>query len=888
MPDFNKIAKKWQKKWESSRIFEVKEDPKKKKYYVLEMYPYPSGSGLHMGHARNYCIGDAFARYKRMNNFNVLYPMGYDSFGLPAENAAIKTKSHPKPFTEKAINFFIKQQKELGLSYDWSRVIASHTPEYYKWDQWIFLKMYEKGLVYKKKSVVNWCPKCNTVLANEQVHNGKCWRHEDTNVEAKDLEQWFFKITDYAEELYDDIDKLKGWSEDVKLMQKNWISKKEWIDIDYEVEGKDKKITVSTTRPDTNFGATFVVIAPEHSLLSKEENLVPEKYRKAVDDYILCAKNKTEEERIEGGAKKTGVFTGLYCINQLTNKKMPIWVTDFVLMSVGTGIVVGVPGHDKRDFEFAQEFNLPIVRVVVGSDGDTSPITRKEQVQEEEGTMINSGLLDGLDIHTATKKIMNHFEEKGWGRRTIRYRLHDWLISRQRFWGCPIPIIYCDKCGIIPVPEKDLPVKLPENYKFTIGKGNPLEHCKEFINTKCPKCSQKAKRETDTMDTFVDSSWYFLRYTDPKNTKLPFDPKKADYWMPIDMYIGGKEHATMHLIYFRFFTKFLRDLKLLKIDEPSPNLFNQGMLHKEGVVMSKSKGNVVIPEEVAKNFGIDTARLFLLFVASPDKDMEWSDKGIEGSFRFLNKFYHLIAEKKTTDKTTEKEESKLNKTIKEVTQSFENLLFNKAIISLMQFTNWFSNQQTISKESKEKLVLMMLPFTPHICEELWEKLGNKPFCSLAKWPSYNEKKIDNKLEAAEQVIHKTIADITNVLKLINIEKPNKITLIISPKWKYKFMKIFKKEIEKSRDIKAIMSACMKDDLKQYGKDISKMIPSLLKDASKVPSEVLNQETELKNLEESKEFIKKEFNCEVMVEGAEDSKENKAKSAAPSKPAILIE
>jgi len=903
MSEFNQIASKWQKKWESSKIFEVKEDPKKKKFYVLEMYPYPSDSKLHMGHARNYCIGDAHARFKRMQGFNVLQPMGYDSFGLPAENAAIKYKSHPKIFIDKAIESFMKQQKALGLSYDWSRLIMSHDPNYYKWDQWIFLKMYEKGLVYKKKSVVNWCPKCNTVLANEQVHNGKCWRHETTNVEVKDLEQWFLKITNYADELLKDIEKLKGWQEDVKIMQKNWIGKSQGAEIIFPIENSDKTLKVFTTRPDTFFGITFLVYAPEHPDVM--DLVKGTEYETKVKEFIRKVLLEDRFQRTAEDREKEGMFIGKYAINPITKEKIPIYIANFVLYEYGTGAIIAVPAHDERDFQFAKtmnakmrsgpqksegffrEYKIPIKVILNPPDYELDP-EKMTRSYMGDGIMVNSQKFNGMNNRDAIPEFIKFFEKNNCGKSTTQYKLRDWLISRQRFWGCPIPIVYCEKCGIVPVPEKDLPVKLPENYKFTIGKGNPLEHCREFINTKCPKCSQKAKRETDTMDTFVDSSWYFLRYTDPKNNKLPFDPKKAAYWMPVDTYIGGKEHATMHLIYFRFFTKFLRDINLLKIDEPAPNLFNQGMLHKNGVVMSKSKGNVVIPEEIAKKYGIDTARLFLLFVASPDKDMEWSDEGIEGSFRFVNKFYHLIKEKKKTKEITKKEGSKLNKTIKEVTEYFENMLFNKAIISLMQFTNWFTNKDSISKESAQKLTLLMCPFTPHICEELWEKLGNKPFCSLQKWPAYNEKKIDNKLEAAEAIIHKTIADITNVLKLIKIEKPKKIILIISPKWKYDFLNIFKKEIEKTRDIKTLMQKCMKDDLKKYGKDISKIIPALLKDASKIPQEILTQETELKNLEESKELIEKEFNCKIEIEKAEQSKQEKAKNASPSKPAILIE
>ena len=885
MVNFKEIAKKWQERWEKSKIFEVKEDSKKKKFYCLEMYPYPSGSGLHMGHARNYCIGDAFARYKRMQGFNVLYPMGYDSFGLPAENAAIKAKSHPKIFTEEAIKSFIKQQHELGLSYDWSRVIMSHDPNYYRWDQWIFLKMYEKGLVYRKKSIVNWCPKCNTVLANEQVHDGRCWRHEDTDVEVRDLEQWFFKITDYAEELLNDIEKLAGWPEDVKIMQRNWIGKSEGTLVEFPLKNSNDKIPIFTTRVDTLYGVTFMVYAPEHPNVL--ELVKGTKYEEPVKKFINKVLIEDRFMRTAEDKEKEGMFIGKYAVNPLTNEEIPIYIANFVLLEYGTGAIMAVPTHDQRDFEFAKKFKIPMKVVINPPDYDLN-VEKMARAYLDDGFLVNSGEFDGMSNKEAIPEINQYLEKKGIGKITVQYKLKDWLISRQRFWGCPIPMVYCGKCGIVPVAEKGLPVKLPEDFKFTIGKGNPLEHCEEFVNAKCPKCSGKAKRETDTMDTFVDSSWYFLRYCDPKNDKLPFEPKKAAYWMPIDMYIGGKEHATMHLIYFRFFTKFLRDLGLLKIDEPAPMLFNQGMLHKNGVVMSKSKGNVVIPEEVAEKYGIDTARLFLLFVASPDKDMEWSDEGIEGIFRFVNKFYNLVSGKKITKEITKKEESKLNKTVKELTGYFESMVFNKAIISLMQFTNWFSSKDSISRESAEKLVIMMAPFTPHICEELWETMGNKPFCSLQKWPPYDENKIDAKLEAAEEVINKTISDIINVLKLIKIGKPKKIKLVAAPKWKYLFMGIFKKEIEKTRDIKALISACMKEkELKQHGEEISKTITSLLKDASKIPSELLSQEIEFNNLNESKELISKEFNCLVEIERAEESKEEKSKNSMPNKPAIII-
>jgi leucyl-tRNA synthetase len=762
--DFSAIEKKWQRKWEGAKVFEAKEDAKKKKCYVLEMYPYPSASFLHMGHVRCYTIGDIHARFKRMNGFNVLYPMGYDSFGLPAETAAKKQGIHPKEYAENSIKKIMEYQKALGNSYDWSKVLASHDVNYYKWNQFFFLKLFEKGLAYRKKASVNWCEKCQSVLANEEAEGGKCWRC-NSEVTSKDMEQWFFKITAYADRLLKDLDKIQ-WPERIKTMQRNWIDRKEWIDIDYKLDGADEIITVSTTRPDTNFGATFVVLAPEHSLLSKEKGLVPKKYRKAVDEYISSAKSKSDEERIAEGMKKTGVFSGFYCINNLTNKKMPVWVTDFVLISVGTGAVVGVPGHDIRDFEFAKEFNLPIVRVVVGKDGDKSEITKKEQVQEEEGTMINSGFLNSLDIHKATKEIMDYLEKKKWGRRTIRYKIRDWMISRQRYWGTPVPMIHCSKCGAVPVPEKELPVILPEKVDFKSA--NPLASNKEFVETKCPKCKGKAKRDTDTMGGFVDSSWYFLRYCDNKNKDKPFDKKKVNYWMPVDQYIGGAEHAVMHLIYARFFVKALKDMGFVSFDEPFTRLFNQGIVYKDGAKMSKSSGNVVFQTEISDKFGIDTARLFMMFVSSPDKQMEWTDNGVGGAFRIINKLINM--NEKIKKEANAKEENKINITIKKVTESIESFEYPKAVVALIDAVTYFS--EGLSKKSYEILLKLFSPFCPHISEELWEKIGEKGFVSLAEWPKADESKIDMKIEEEEKAVEKTVSDIQNILGIVK-EKSGK-------------------------------------------------------------------------------------------------------------------
>ncbi|RLJ09507.1 MAG: leucine--tRNA ligase, partial [Candidatus Aenigmatarchaeota archaeon] len=871
---------KWQKAWEDNKVFEDGENSNKPKYYVLEMFHYPSGRGLHTGHAFNYSIGDIYARFKRMKGFNVLYPMGYDSFGLPAENAAIKAKSHPKEFTEKAIKNFIKQQKALGLSYDWSRMIMSHKPDYYKWDQWIFLKMYEKGLVYRKKAAVNYCSKCKTVLANEQVHDGKCWRHKDTDVEIRFLEQWYIKITDYAEELLKGIDELKEWPEDVKTMQRNWIGKSEGAIIEFPIENSNEKIEVFTTRPDTFFGITFLVYAPEHPKVM--ELVKGTKYEKKVKEFIKKVLVKDRFTRTAMDKEKEGMFIGRYAINPITKERIPIYIANFVLYEYGTGAIIAVPAHDQRDFEFAKKYNIPIKVVINPPDYELNP-EKMTRAYEGDGIMVNSYEFNGMNNRDAIPEIIKFLEKHKCGRKAVKYKLRDWLISRQRFWGCPIPIVYCEKCGIVPVPEKDLPVKLPEDYKFTIGEGNPLEHCEEFVNTTCPKCGGKARRETDTMDTFIDSSWYFLRYCDPKNDKLPFSKEKAEYWMPIDVYIGGKEHATMHLIYFRFFTKFLRDIGMIDIDEPAKKLFNQGMLQKNGVVMSKSKGNVVLPEDIAEKYGIDTARFFLLFVASPDKDMEWSKEGIEGSYKFLNKLYSLI-EKELTDEISVKEESKLNKTIKLVSDAIENFKFNIALIHIMKFVNFLSKQEKISRKCLKDLCKIITPFVPHIAEEMWEKLGNKSFVSLEKWPEADESKINPEVEYADELIEKVKEDIRNILNLLKV-KASKIRIIVADEWKFNFLREFKKQIKETRDRKELIERIV-PKFKEYSKEIVKMINFLLKDESRIPSLVLSQEKEINILKEASKELKEIFNAEIVIE--KDIKEGKAKQAMPGKPAIIIE
>ena len=758
--NFAKIERKWQNLWASKGAFKSKEG-KGKKFYVLEMYPYPSGSGLHMGHAFNYSIGDIYARFKRMSGFNVLYPMGFDSFGLPAENAAIKAKSHPKKFTEDAIKNYIKQMKDLGLSYDWDRIVETHKPDYYKWDQWIFLKMLEKGLAYQKESAVNWCPKCQTVLANEQVINGKCWIHDDVSVEIKHLKQWFLKTTKYADELYEGLNKLDEWPELIKKLQRNWINKSHGVEIDFEIDGK--KWPVFTTRADTLFGVTFMVISAQHPDLM---DIVSSEQKKEVENFVKKSKSVSEEDIDK--LEKEGVFTGAYAEHPLTKEKIPIWAGNFVLADYGSGMVMAVPAHDARDFEFAKKYDLKIKKVVEGDK-------KGDGAFEGYGKLVSSKGFNGLKSEEAIEHIAGALKTKKLGKKVVNFRLKDWLVSRQRFWGTPIPVVHCEKCGVIGVPEKNLPVELPEKVKF--GKGNPLEKAESWANVKCPKCGGKARRETDTMDTFVNSSWYYLRYCDNKNDKKIFDPKKIGYWAPVDMYIGGKEHATLHLIYIRFYTKFLRDLGLLKFDEPAVKLFNQGfLLGPDGEKMSKSKGNVILPEEVSKKYGIDTARLFLVSDASPDKDFNWNEKGVEGSLRFVKKVFEW-AHRVKKGKSSKRVEHKVNYGIREISKHVDVLGYNFAVIELRKMFESLFGEPEISKKDIESCVKLLSVFCPHISEEIWEKIKGKGFVSLSDWPKADEKKIDVDIERADEALEKTLSDISHILKMV---KGKKVYLYVLP------------------------------------------------------------------------------------------------------------
>ena len=750
--NFREIEKKWQKYWADNNTFKMEEKPDMEKYYVLEMFPYPSGK-LHMGHVRNYSIGDVVARFKNMQGYNVLHPMGFDSFGLPAENAAIKHGVAPDIWTWDNIHEMEEQLSELGLSYDWDREVCTCHPDYYKWMQWIFIQFYKKGLAYKKENPVNWCPDCQTVLANEQVVDGVCERC-GAPVGKKNLSQWYFKITDYAERLLKNLDTLDGWPNKVKIMQKNWIGKSVGAEVDFAIKDDERKLKIFTTRVDTLFGVTYMVLAPEHPYVN---SLVEgTEYEQAVKEYIDRCQHMSDIERTSTSNEKTGVFIGKYAINPVNGKEVPIYISDYVLMGYGTGAIMAVPAHDERDFDFATKFGLDIIPVVDPGNPDIDVNNLKEAFVAE-GTMINSGKFDGMNNREAIKKVIEWVEEEGIGKATVNYRLRDWLISRQRYWGTPIPMIHCEHCGWVPEKEENLPVLLPTDIEFT-GKGeSPIATSKTFVDTVCPVCGAPAKREIDTMDTFLDSSWYFLRYCDPKNENEVFDKEKVKYWMNVDQYIGGVEHAILHLMYARFFQMALYDLGLVTDEEPFKNLLTQGMVNKDGKKMSKSLGNVVSPAEILEKYGADTARLFILFAAPPEKELDWSDAGVEGSFRFLNRVYRLVYETvqkygfKTTDFEIRNDNDKqlnymANYAVKKVSDDAGGRFqFNTAISTIMEFVNELYRYKELPDVNEglinaciEKLVLILSPFTPHVCEEMWEYLGHTGLLYNVGWPAYDE------------------------------------------------------------------------------------------------------------------------------------------------------
>jgi len=749
------IEKKWQAKWESCGINKTPQESDKPKYYALSMFPYPSGR-LHMGHVRNYTITDVIARFHKMKGYNVLHPMGWDSFGLPAENAAMKSNEHPEKWTLQNIDYMREQLKTLGLYYDWSREFATCKEDYYKWTQWIFLEFYKAGLAYKKEAAVNWCEKCATVLANEQVIDGKCWRCDEL-VEKKFLSQWFLKITDYAEVLLEDLEKLSGWPDRVKLMQKNWIGKSTGAILKFKVaENPEIEIPVYTTRPDTAYGITYLVVAPEYKGI---EDLISEEQKSIVAEYQEQARRTSEIERLSTERTKTGVPLGKHVINPFTGETIPLWTADYALADYGTGAVMAVPAHDLRDFEFAKKFDLPIKKVIQNPQNPDADTT---EAYTESGIMVNSGNFDGLKSTDAKSKITHYAKENNFGNKEIQYRLRDWLISRQRYWGAPIPIVYCEKCGIQPISVDQLPVKLPEDVDFTVVGKSPILTSKTFLDTTCPICGGNAKRETDTMDTFICSSWYYLRYADPHNTQMPFDKEKVNYWLPVDQYVGGIEHAILHLLYSRFFTKALKDRGLLDFDEPFKNLLTQGMVLKDGAKMSKSKGNTVDPDEIFKHYGADTARLFILSDSPPERDLDWSDSGVEGCYKFLNRVWRLfynIQDKISLNFQIPSELPKdsdallreIHMTIKKISNDISNeFQFNTVISKTREFVNSlydYTNTKTEYLEADKAvlsyaavtLIKILAPIVPHMAEDLYANLGADESIHTQSWPDFDEK-----------------------------------------------------------------------------------------------------------------------------------------------------
>ena len=809
---FKKVEAKWRKKWEEMGLFKMQQDSPKKKYYCLMMFPYPSAA-LHVGHGRNYIIGDSVVRYKIMRGYNVLSPMGFDAFGLPAENAAIKNGIHPETSTLNNIETMRRQFDSWGAGYDWDREVVSCLPEYYKWTQWIFLQLYKKGLAYKKKAPVNWCPSCQTVLANEQVIDGECERCS-SQVTLRDLEQWFFKITEYSQRLLDDLQLLENWPERVKLMQKNWIGRSQGVGIDFKVKDLDIILRCFTTRVDTIYGVTYMVISNEHPAIPELIKDAPDK--KEIEKFVEETRKENAADRIGADIEKKGLSTSRFVINPVNNKAVPLWIGNYVVTEYGTGAVMAVPAHDQRDFEFAKKYNLGIEAVI---DNPKEPLDagKMKEAYIEEGVMVNSGKFNGIPSLEAIEKIADFMEEKKIGRREVHFKLRDWLISRQRYWGAPIPMIYCDKCGIQSVDEKDLPVILPKNIKFKPHGESPLKDAPEFVKVKCPKCGGGARREIDTMDTFVDSSWYFLRYLSPKDDKRPFDKELVNKWLPVDQYIGGVEHAILHLLYSRFIVKVLYDMGQIGFKEPFAKLFTQGMITKNGIKMSKSRGNVVSSDDLIEKYGADTVRLYTLFISPPEKDAEWSDRGVEGAWRFLNRVWRLVEDSyrpsaisRQLDEEGSDLKRKTHATIKKVTEDMEGTFhFNTAISAIMELVNEIYAFIPIGErdnypvprsgevnEAVRTVVILLAPFVPHVAEEMWERLGNKESIFKAKWPMYDKNalsqstiefpiqingklrsKIEAPSEAGEDEIKKLVLKDRIVIKWLKGRTPKKIIIV---------------------------------------------------------------------------------------------------------------
>jgi leucyl-tRNA synthetase len=751
--DFKAIEKKWQKKWEEDRRYEVAEQAGKPAYYVLEMLPYPSGA-LHMGHVRNYSLGDSLARYRKMQGYNVLHPIGWDAFGLPAENAAIENNVPPEEWTLRNISRMKEQCQRMGWAYDWTREFATCTPEYYQWNQWFFIQMFKKGLAYKKKALVNWCERCQTVLANEQVEAGMCWRHKDVVVEEMELEQWFLRTTAYTEELLQALDDLPGFPEKVLRMQRNWIGKSVGAQVHFQIADSEDSVEVFTTRVDTIFGATFVVLAPDHDLARTWDDASENGQR--ISQFAEEIRSQSREERVAEEGEKRGVFTGRYAVNPFSGEKVPVYVANFVLKEYGTGAIMAVPAHDQRDYEFAKKYDLPI-RLVVQS-GDLVANTELTEAVAAYGVLVNSGEYNDLPSEVAQDRMAEDAEKNGFGHKSTTYSLRDWGVSRQRYWGTPIPMINCDRCGIVPVPEEDLPVILPKVEGIQLG-GSPLTQIDSFVQTPCPSCGEPARRETDTMDTFVDSSWYFFRYVDAHNEDSPYSSEAARYWLPVDFYIGGVEHAVLHIFYMRFFCKMMRDLGLISFDEPVKTLFTQGMVIKDGAKMSKSLGNTVSPDEVVQEYGADSVRLFIQFCAPPDGELDWNDQGLEGCSRFLRRVWRTLRRFEEEVGTRDLGESpsledlssasrqlvrKTHQTVRKVTDDLERFHQNTAVSAIMELLNstttWLGQQEVepvLFKGSLEKMTLLLAPFTPHLAEEIWSRLGHGTTVTEAPWPEFD-------------------------------------------------------------------------------------------------------------------------------------------------------